>query len=350
MLNLYILINLKEEMVVSRSTKKYILKSRPSGEVSADNFKLIEDTVTDLNPGEILVRTTYLSVDPYMRNRMNNVESYIAPFEVDSAISGDGIAEILETKSDKFAKGDLVVGILPWQEFAVIQESKVRKISPEPGISITAHLGVLGLTGLTAYFGLLDIGKPEDGNTVVVSGAAGAVGSIVGQMAKIYGCKTIGIAGGEKKCDYLKHDLQFDDVIDYKYTSNIRKPLRTLCPERVDIYFDNVGGDISDAVFYMLNNHARVVICGQIALYNLNRLSMGPRMYPQFLIKRVKLQGFIVYDYSENFPEAIDQLKNWIHDGKIQYHENIVEGFENLPEAFLGLFRGENIGKQLVKV
>jgi NADPH-dependent curcumin reductase CurA len=320
MLNLYILINLKEEMVVSRSTKKYILKSRPSGEVSADNFKLIEDTVTDLNPGEILVRTTYLSVDPYMRNRMNNVESYIAPFEVDSAISGDGIAEILETKSDKFAKGDLVVGILPWQEFAVIQESKVRKISPEPGISITAHLGVLGLTGLTAYFGLLDIGKPEDGNTVVVSGAAGAVGSIVGQMAKIYGCKTIGIAGGEKKCDYLKHDLQFDDVID------------------------------SDAVFYMLNNHARVVICGQIALYNLNRLSMGPRMYPQFLIKRVKLQGFIVYDYSENFPEAIDQLKNWIHDGKIQYHENIVEGFENLPEAFLGLFRGENIGKQLVKV
>jgi NADPH-dependent curcumin reductase CurA len=185
---------------------------------------------------------------------------------------------------------------------------------------------------------------------VVISGAAGAVGSVAGQIANIYGCKTIGIAGGEKKCDYLNNDLQFNEVIDYKSTANIRKILRKLCPERVDIYFDNVGGDISDGVFYMLNNFSRVVICGQIALYNLNRLSMGPRMYPQFLIKRVKLQGFIVYDYSEKFPEAIDQLKKWIQDGKIRYDENIVDGFENIPEAFLGLFRGDNIGKQLVKI
>jgi NADPH-dependent curcumin reductase CurA len=281
---------------------------------------------------------------------MNNVKSYVSPFELESAITGDGMGEVVETKSNKFNVGDLIVGILPWQEYSVIKEEKVYKILPDEDVSASAYLSVLGLTGLTAYFGLLDIGQPKSGETVVISAAAGAVGSIVGQIARIIGCRTIGIAGGEKKCDYIKKDLHFDEAIDYKNTPNIRKALRKICPERVDVYFDNVGGDLSDGVFYMLNNHSRIVLCGQIALYNLNRLSMGPRMYPQFLIRRVKMQGFIVYDYFDQFPEARDKIKQWIRDGKIRYDENIVEGFENLPEAFLGLFRGENIGKQLVKV
>ena len=335
---------------MSHSTKKYILKSRPSGEVSSENFELVEDMLPDPQSGQLLIKTRYLSVDPYMRNRMNNVESYVAPFELERVISGDGIGEVIESNSEKFQAGDLVVGTLPWQEFALIDEKKVEIIPIEEGISPTAYLSVLGLTGLTAYFGLLDIGEPKAGETVVISGAAGAVGSIAGQIAKIRECKTIGIAGGEEKCNYLIKNLQFNEAIDYKSTPNIRKPLRKLCPKRVDVYFDNVGGDLSDAVFYLLNNHARIVLCGQIALYNLNRLSMGPRMYPQFLIRRVKMQGFIVYDYADQFPQARTQLKQWILDDKIKYDENIVEGFEKLPEAFLGLFKGENIGKQLVKL
>jgi len=335
---------------VQKSIKKFILKSRPSGEVSTDNFELIKEDIPELKQGEILIKAKFLSVDPYMRNRMNNVESYVVPFELESAITGDGIAEVIDSKSEKFKSGDLLVGILPWQEYAVIDPKKVKKIIPDENISSTAYLSVLGLTGLTAYFGLLDIGDPKPGETVVISAAAGAVGSVAGQIARIKECKVIGIAGGEKKCLYLKNDLHFDEAIDYKKTPNIRKELRKICPNRVDIYFDNVGGDISDGVFYMLNNHARIILCGQISLYNLNRLSMGPRLYPQFLIHRVKMQGFIVYDYTDRFTNARDQIKQWILDGKIIFDENIIEGFEKLPTAFLGLFQGENIGKQLVKV
>ena len=335
---------------MQKSIKKFVLKSRPSGEVSADNFELVKEDIPELKQGEILIKAKFLSVDPYMRNRMNNVESYVVPFELESAITGDGIAEVIDTKSDKFEAGDLLVGIVPWQEYAVIDPKKVEKIIPDENISSTAYLSVLGLTGLTAYFGLLDIGDPKPGETVVISAAAGAVGSVAGQIARIKECKVIGIAGGEKKFLYLKNDLHFDEAIDYKKTPNIRKELRNICPNRVDIYFDNVGGDISDGVFYMLNNHARIVLCGQISLYNLNRLSMGPRLYPQFLIHRVKMQGFIVYDYTDRFTNARDQIKQWILDGKIIFDENIIEGFEKLPTAFLGLFQGENIGKQLVRV
>jgi NADPH-dependent curcumin reductase CurA len=336
--------------IVGKSTKKFILKKRPSGEVSADNFELIEENLSNMRQGEILVKVKYLSVDPYMRNRMNNVESYVSPFDLNSVITGDGIGEVVETKSDKFKTGDMVVGILPWQEYALIDPKKLEKIYPDEAESSTAYLSVMGLTGLTAYFGLLDIGDPKPGETVVISAAAGAVGSVAGQIARINGCKVFGIAGGEKKYNYLKNDLLFDEAIDYKKTPNIRKELRKICPQKIDIYFDNVGGDISDSVFYLLNNHARIVLCGQISLYNLNRLSMGPRLYPQFLIRRVKMQGFIVYDYAKQFSIARDQIKQWIQEGKIKYDENIIDGFENLPIAFLGLFRGDNIGKQLVKV
>ena len=335
---------------MEKYTKKFILKSRPSGEVRVDNFSLIEEKLSAIGTGEIFVRAKYFSVDPYMRNRMNNVESYVSPFELDAAITGDGIAEVIESNAQIFQPGDLVVGSLPWQEYAVIDPKKVEKIFPNKEISPTAYLSILGLTGLTAYFGLLDIGNPRSGETVVISAAAGAVGSVAGQIARIKGCKVIGIAGGEQKCNYLKNSLLFDETLDYKNTANIRKELRKICPQKVDIYFDNVGGDISDGVFYLLNNYARVVLCGQISLYNLNRLSMGPRLFPLFLIHRVKMQGFIVYDYIKQFSGAKDQLKQWILNEKIKYDVNIIDGFENLPTAFLGLFSGNNIGKQLVKV
>ena len=300
---------------MEKYTKKFILKRRPSGEASTNNFELTEEKLSPMNDRDLLVKAKYFSVDPYMRNRMNNVESYVPPFELNAAISGDGIAEIVETKSERYQVGELVAGVLPWQEYSIVNEKKIEKIIPEPAIPTTVFLSVLGLSGLTAYFGLLDIAEPESGETVVVSAAAGSVGSIAGQIAGIKGCKVIGITGGEKKSDYLKNNLNFDATIDYKNIPNIRKELRRICPERVDIYFDNVGGEISDHVFYQLNNYARVVLCGQISLYNSNRLSMGPRLYPQFLIRRVNLQGFIVHDYVKRFPEARNQMKQWFLDG-----------------------------------
>ncbi len=330
--------------------KKIILNSRPSGEVQSENFKFIETALPVPGDGEILVQAKYFSVDPYMRNRMNNIESYVRPYKLNEAISGDAIAQVVKSNKDQWEEGDLVVGPLPWQEYAIPREEKIQKIKSEDGLSPTAYLSVLGLTGLTAYFGMLDIGQPEPGETVVISAAAGAVGSVAGQIAKIKGCKTIGITSSEIKAGYLKNDLGFDDIINYKMTVNVRKSLRKLCPEKVDIYFDNVGGDISDGVFYWLNNFSRVILCGQIALYNLNRLSMGPRLYPQFLIRRTKIQGFIVYDYAQRFQEAQNQLKDWLKNGKLTYRENIIEGFENIPAAFQGLFSGDNIGKQLVRV
>jgi NADPH-dependent curcumin reductase CurA len=330
--------------------EKIILRSRPSGEVKPDNFDIIKNEIPIPGENEILVKARYFSVDPYMRNRMNNVESYVEPYKLDSAVSGDAIAEVIESNSEKFKEGDLIVGSLPWQKYSVPRLSLIEKIEPDGNIPTTAYLGILGLTGLTAYFGLFDIGNPKPGETIVISAAAGAVGSVAGQMAKIKNCKVIGVTGSEKKSAYLLDELHFDEAIDYKKTPNTRKALRKLCPQRVDIYFDNVGGDISDGVFYWLNDFARIILCGQIALYNLSRLSMGPRLYPQFIIHRVKMQGFIVYDYIDRFQEARDQIKQWLIEDKIKYAENIVEGFENIPAAFLGLFAGDNIGKQLVKV
>jgi NADPH-dependent curcumin reductase CurA len=300
--------------------------------------------------GQVLLHLKYLSVDPYMRNRMNNVESYIAPFDLGNAISSDGIAEVTDSGNTPFSKGDLVYGFFPWQEYAALPFEKLNKIPTAQSIPATAYLGVLGLTGLTAYFGMLDIGQPKEGESVVISGAAGAVGSVAGQIAAIKGCKVVGIAGSAEKTNYLTEKLGFDAAINYKQSVNIRKELRKVCPQKVDIYFDNVGGDISDAVFYSLNNFSRVIICGQISLYNLNRLSMGPRLFPQFLIHRTKLQGFIVYDYADQFGTARTELMHWLAEGKINVRETIIEGFDNLPGAFLGLFTGENIGKLLVRV
>jgi NADPH-dependent curcumin reductase CurA len=330
-------------------TRTILLKSRPTREISVDNFTFSELTLPDPAEGEVLVELEYLSVDPYMRNRMNDTKSYVEPYTLDQPVTGNAVAKVLDSKSPHFRPGDRVTGVMPWQEYAVMAGRDLVRIGYED-VPCTAYLGILGLTGLTAYFGLLAIGKPVSGETVVISGAAGAVGSVAGQIARIKGSHVIGIAGTDQKCSYLTGTLGFNDAINYRSRPNIRKALRTACPAGVDVYFDNVGGEISDSVLFYLNDYARIVLCGQIALYNTNRLIMGPRLQAQLIIHRALMQGFIVHDYNDRFEEARRQLHEWIMEGRLSDRETITEGFNNLPVALIGLFNGENTGKQIVKI
>jgi len=330
-------------------SRAIILKSRPSGQFSTENLAFADKSTGPLAPDEVLVQTKFFSVDPYMRNRMNDVKSYVEPYALEQPITGDAAGLVLESRAPDFKPDEWVTGVMPWQEYTVMPGRYLHKIA-DRDVSPTLYLGLLGLTGLTAYFGLLDIGKPVSGETVVVSGAAGAVGSIAGQIARIKGCHTIGIAGSDEKCSYLTEKLGFSGTINYKSRPNIRKQLRGVCPAGVDVYFDNVGGEISDSVMFYLNNFARIVLCGQISLYDTNRLFTGPRLLAQMIIHRVQMQGFIVYDYRERYAEAREQLYRWLKEGKLISQETILEGFEKLPQALTGLFTGENIGKQIVKV
>ncbi|MBA3354674.1 MAG: NADP-dependent oxidoreductase [Pyrinomonadaceae bacterium] len=329
--------------------KQIILASRPSGMPAMDNFATVDAEVPQPKDGEVLVRTRYLSVDPYMRGRMNDGKSYVAPFAVNEVINGGVVGEVIESRSADFKPGDIVTGQLGWQLYSVARAKELRKVDPNLA-PVTTALGVLGMPGLTAYFGLVDIGKPREGETVVVSGAAGAVGMTVCQIAKIKGCRVIGIAGSDEKNEYLEHELWVDRTINYKTAVDMKQALKDACPNGVDIYFDNVGGAVSDAVLPFINQNARVVICGQISLYNLDRPDVGPRPQPYLLVKSALMQGFIITDYASRFAEGVKQLGQWVHEGKMKYAENIVDGFENTPNAFLGLFSGENLGKQLVRV
>ncbi|WP_026678711.1 NADP-dependent oxidoreductase [Fictibacillus gelatini] len=329
--------------------KQILLVSRPKGTPTIENFKFIETDIKAPADGEVLIRTLYLSVDPYMRGRMSGRKSYVPPYELNEVVQGGVVGEVVESKSDQFKKGDIVLGNLGWQTYSVVSADRIGKIDPDLA-PITTALGVLGMTGLTAYFGLLDIGQPKEGETVVVSGAAGAVGMVVGQIAKIKGARVVGIAGSEEKIAYLTEELGFDAAINYKTADNIKEKLQEACPNGVDVYFDNVGGSISDAVLSLINKGARIPLCGQISLYNLEKADVGPRIQTQLLINSALMKGFIVSDYQERFKEGMADLAKWVKDGKIKYKENIIEGFENTVEAFLGLFKGENLGKQLVKV
>ena len=330
------------------NNERILLVNRPKGTPAMSDFRYEEAEVPELKGDQVLVKTIYLSVDPYMRGRMNDTKSYVPPFELDAVISGGVVGQVIQSLSSDLAEGDFVIGNLPWQKYNVVNDISVRKLDPNIA-PLPANLGVLGMTGLTAYFGLLDIGKPHEGETVVVSGAAGAVGTIVGQIAKIKGARVVGIAGSEEKTAYLKNELGFDEAINYK-TDNVREALKAACPDGVDVYFDNVGGEISDSVLSLLNHGARIPICGQIALYNLEKMDVGPRIQSQLLINSALMKGFIVSDYAAHFEEGAMELAKWLMEGKLSYKENIVEGFENTIDAFLGLFKGENTGKQLVKV
>ncbi|MBP2282293.1 NADPH-dependent curcumin reductase CurA [Flavobacterium sp. CG_23.5] len=330
------------------NTKQIVLASRPKGSPTLDNFKMENIEVPEIQNGEVLLEGMYYSVDPYMRGRMNDAKSYSAPFKIDEAIQGGVIAKVLDSKSDNFKTGDIVSGTLPWKEKFTISEKSIKKIDTSIAPA-SYYLGVLGMTGLTAYFGLMHICKPKSGETVVISGAAGAVGVVVGQIAKIQGCRVIGIAGSDEKTELLKTEFGFDEAINYKTIKNITKAIATLCPDGVDIYFDNVGGEISDAVIANINFHARIALCGQISLYNSTEIPVGPRIQPMLLTRSVLMQGFIVSNFQNEFPEGIQHLSKWVKDEKLKFTETIENGFDQLPKALLGLFKGENIGKMIVK-
>jgi NADPH:quinone reductase len=335
---------------MSKNVQKEIhLANRPKGMPSESDFAFVETEVPVPGTNEVLLKTLYLSVDPYMRGRMQDVKSYIPPFKLNEIIVGGAIAEVIESKSDHFQQGDIVIGNLGWAEYTAAGETEIRKLDPSIA-PVTTHLGILGMPGLTAYFGLLDIGQPKEGETVVVSGAAGAVGSVVGQIAKIKGAKVVGIAGSEEKISYLKTELGFDEAINYKTTENLKEALEIACPNGVDVYFDNVGGEITDAVFTQLNKFARIPLCGAISSYNVAGPDVGPRVQSAMIKTSALMKGFTVGDYASRFKEAAEHLGGWLQAGKLKYEETIVEGFEKTPDAFLGLFKGTNKGKQLVKV
>ncbi len=334
--------------MAEQQIKKIILNERPKGMPDEQTFQFNTEEMPKPVKGEVLLKTLYISVDPYMRGRMSSQKSYVPPFEVGKPISGGVISEVVETDGTSFNKGDFVLGNLDWKTYQTVSEDQIRKVDPDLA-PITTYLGTLGMTGLTAYFGLLDIGQPQPGETVVVSGAAGAVGSLVGQIAKLKGARAVGIAGTEEKKRYLIDELGFDAVVNYK-DDNFSDQLKEACPNGVDVYFDNVGGTVSDNVLKLINHGARIPLCGQISLYNLTKTDTGPRIQSQLLINSATIKGFIVSDYAKRFEEGMKDLGQWLQEGKIKYQETIEEGFDNIPQAFLGLFEGKNIGKYLVKV
>lgn len=335
--------------VLGAKNREVLLAERPKGMPDDSTFNFVETEVPEPKDDQVLVRTIYLSVDPYMRGRMSAAKSYAEPFEVGKALMGGVVGQVVKSNDPNFAEGDYVTGMLKWADYTAANGRHLQKIDPNAA-PISTALYVTGMPGLTAYFGIIDIGQPKEGETVVVSGAAGAVGMIVGQIAKLKGCRVVGIAGSDEKIAYLKDELGFDEVVNYKTTENIREDLKAVCPDGIDVYFDNVGGEISDAALSLLNFQARVALCGQIAHYNATEIEKGPRILPYLLTRSVLLKGYIVSDYAEQFQEGARQLGEWLREGKIKYKETVIDGLENAPDAFLGLFRGDNLGKMLVKV
>ncbi|ELZ97007.1 oxidoreductase [Haloferax mucosum ATCC BAA-1512] len=331
------------------TNRTWYFAERPTGEPDADCFDLRETDRPEPNPGELVVRVNYLSVDPYMRGRMRDTESYAEPWDVGDVLKGGVVGEVVESESEQYDVGDFVTGEGTWADYSVMDADDVAPVDPTVA-DLPAYLGVLGMPGRTAYFGLLDVGEPTPGDTVVVSGAAGAVGSVVGQIAKLNGCRVVGFAGSDEKTDWLTDDLGFDAAINYKTTDDYRAALDEAAPDGVDVYFDNVGGPITDAVFTKLNLDARVAVCGQIAHYNDEEVPMGPRKLPMLIAPRAKVQGLLVGDYATRFGEASERLATWVARGDLEHRETVVEGLENAPDAFLGLFAGDNIGKQVVRV
>jgi NADPH-dependent curcumin reductase CurA len=331
------------------SNREWVFAKRPEGEPDLDCFELQEGEIPEPEAGEVLVRVRYLSVDPYMRGRMRDADSYAEPWDVGDAMNGAVVGEVVESEGEAFEAGDLVTGNGTWADYSLLDANETTPVDPSIA-DLPAYLGVLGMPGRTAYFGLLDVGEPDPGETVVVSGAAGAVGSVVGQIAKLNGCRVVGFAGSEEKVEWLTDDLGFDAAINYKQVEDYQAALDDVAPGGVDVYFDNVGGPITDAVFTRLNLDARVAVCGQIAHYNDEDLPTGPRKLPQLIATRAKVQGLLVSDYATRFEQATDQLATWVTSGDIAHRETIVDGLKNAPDAFLGLFSGDNIGKQVVAI
>jgi len=297
----------------------------------------------------VLVKSAYLSVDPYMRGRITGIRTYADPVNIGDVMQGGTVGQVVASNANGFAAGDLVTGFWGWQEFAAVDPKTLTKLNPQLAPVSTA-LGVLGMPGMTAYFGFLEICKPQPGETVLVSGGAGAVGSLVGQIAKIKGCRAVGIAGTDDKVEWMTKDLGFDAAFNYKTTSDYAAKLKELCPNGIDCYFDNVGGAITDAVFPQMNVYGRMSICGQISQYNLEKPEPGPRILSFVLVKQLKVEGFIVFRWQNRYAEGIQQMAQWLREGKLKHREEVINGFENTVKAFIGMLQGDNTGKMLVKI
>ncbi|MBI5095926.1 MAG: NADP-dependent oxidoreductase [Candidatus Hydrogenedentes bacterium] len=331
--------------------RQITLVARPKGFPKETDFLLVESPIPALKNGEFLVKTSYVSVDPYMRGRMNEGKSYIGGIELGEVFGGGSVGMVIESKCQDFRVGDAVAGAWRWQEYAVLTPSAEEVNRVDLSIApISTALGILGMPGMTAYFGLLSICNPQPGETVVVSGAAGAVGSAVGQIAKIKGCRVVGVAGSREKVDYVTRDLGFDAAFNYRDGKDHTRRLKELCPNGIDVYFDNVGGPVTDAVFQLINTRARISVCGQISQYNSVRPETGPRNLFMLIVRQAKAEGFLVFQFADRYAEATAEMARWLKQGRLKYRESIVEGIENTPRAFIGMLQGENIGKQLVKV
>ena len=324
------------------------LAKRPVGEPKRDDFAFDVETVGEPGEGQLLIKTLYLSLDPAMRGWMNDARSYIAPVALGDVMRAGGIGTVVNSRHSKFQAGDSVSGMLNVQEYAVSDGKGMVKVDPNLA-PLTAYLNVLGMPGMTAYFGLLESGLPKAGETLVVSGASGAVGATVGQIAKILGLRVVGIAGGQEKCDYAIKEFGFDACVDYK-NQDVRKGLKETCPGGVDIYFDNVGGEILDIVLTRINLKARIVICGAISQYNNTEPVKGPSNYLSLLVNRARMEGIVVFDYAPRYKEGATQLGQWMAEGKLKSREHVVEGLETFPETLMKLFKGENFGKLVLKV
>jgi len=332
--------------------RRIVLASRPKGEPRDENFRLESLPVPAPGEGQALLRTLFLSLDPYMRGRMSDGPSYAAPVQIGEVMTARTVSEVVESKSPAVKVGDIVLCDAGWQEYTVADGGKVQKLDPTAAPVSTA-LGVLGMPGLTAYTGLLNIGQPKPGETVVVAAAAGAVGAVVGQLAKIWGCRAIGIAGGPEKCAYVAKELGFDACLDHR-SENLAAELKAACPKGIDVYFENVGGKVFEAVLPLLNPFSRIPVCGMISSYNATELPAGPDQTPvlmrSILTKRLTFRGFIVMDYASQYPDFIRDVGGWIREGKLKYREDVVDGIENTVSAFQGLLKGKNFGKMLVRM
>lgn len=338
---------------MSTSSCQLVLASRPEGVPTDENFDLKKIDLPDLADGEVLLRTIYLSLDPYMRGRMSDAESYAEPVKIGDVMVGATVCQIEQSKIDKFHEGEWVLAYTGWQNYAISDGEGLTQLGKNP-TSPSYALGILGMPGFTAYMGLLDIGRPKKGETVVVAAATGPVGATVGQVAKIKGCKVVGVAGGSEKCQYVVENLGFDACIDHK-ADDFEVQLKQACDDGIDVYFESVGGKVFDAVLPLLNSCARIPLCGLVSQYNATSLPEGPdRMFMlmgQLLRKRIKMQGFIIFeDYADHYADFNKEMQKWLSEGKINYREHVIEGFENIIDAFNDMLCGKNFGKTVVKI